>query len=211
MELYQSLIIKLKIIKSNYLLHKNLGLSIEELKKEKSSYRELFLYEDIYKPENIKSIVIEFNKLRSFLLEENNKYNNIELKRNIPSKIKETFTLKSLMNNNLFFSTNRIDINEIIKNKNLTEKELLICLYMKEILYIYIKNTILRENSIKILHLICFYIKKFSSKDTLCNKIMYKDKEDILRIIKFIINYKLIHGFNKEIIIRLNDIYTTIN
>lgn len=137
MELYQSLIIKLKIIKSNYLLHKNLGLSIEELKKEKSSYRELFLYEDIYKPENIKSIVIEFNKLRSFLLEENNKYNNIELKRNIPSKIKETFTLKSLMNNNLFFSTNRIDINEIIKNKNLTEKELLICLYMKEILYIY--------------------------------------------------------------------------
>lgn len=40
---------------------------------------------------------------------------------------------------------------------------------------------------------------------------MYKDKEDILRIIKFIINYKLIHGFNKEIIIRLNDIYTTIN
>lgn len=140
MELYQSLIIKLKIIKSNYLLHKNLGLSIEELKKEKSSYRELFLYEDIYKPENIKSIVIEFNKLRSFLLEENNKYNNIELKRNIPSKIKETFTLKSLMNNNLFFSTNRIDINEIIKNKNLTEKELLICLYMKEILYIYIKK-----------------------------------------------------------------------
>ena len=77
MELYQSLIIKLKIIKSNYLLHKNLGLSIEELKKEKSSYRELFLYEDIYKPENIKSIVIEFNKLRSFLLEENDKYNNI--------------------------------------------------------------------------------------------------------------------------------------
>lgn len=35
MELYQSLIIKLKIIKSNYLLHKNLGLSIEELKKRK--------------------------------------------------------------------------------------------------------------------------------------------------------------------------------